>query len=264
MKKTFYVFVIVLVCFVSLLISRDSSATFANSQRTHNYAVLVKANRGDVEGVKQLLNNGADPNTPPNRNDNGMTALMFAAWKGHSEIVRLLVRAGANVNAVSNTGATALVYAANAGSEESVKILLDNGARTDIKMPDGTTALFYGIKSRNPKVTKLIAARSSAATINARQTGGDTALIRAIKLDNLNVIDAILNGNPALEEKDNYGQTALMTASRKGNTRAVVRLLRKGTNPNTRDNRGITALTKAHVGNHRAVKQVLRRAGGRR
>lgn len=142
--------------------------------------------------------------------------------------------------------------------------LLDNGARTDIKMPDGTTALFYGIKSRNPKVTKLIVERSSATTINAKQTGGDTALIRAIKLDNLNVIDAILSGNPALEEKDNYGQTALMTASRKGNTRAVIRLLRKGTNPNTRDNRGITALTKAHVGNHRAVKQVLRRAGGRR
>jgi ankyrin repeat protein len=156
-----------------------------------------------------------------------------------------------------------LIYAANAGSDESVRILLANGARTDAKMRDGTTALFYGVMSGNHIVTNLIVARSSPATINAKQTNGDNALIRAVKLGNLNVIDSILNGNPALEEKDQFGQTALMNAARKGLTRAAIHLLRKGANPNARDNNSITALTKATIGKHRATQQVLRAAGGR-
>jgi ankyrin repeat protein len=123
--------------------------------------------------------------------------------------------------------------------------------------------LFYGVKANDPQITSLLVAASSQETINAKQNGGDTALTRAVRLGNLNVIDKLLEGNPALEVKDGYGNTALMNAARQGRTQAVLRLLRKGANPNTQDNRGVTARTKAKVGRHRAAQQVLRAAGGR-
>ena len=261
MKKRFSLLALALVCFVGVLVA--SRAGHTSTLITPNYELLVKANNGDVAGVRDLLNNGADPNTAPGPNDKGMTALMFAAWKGHSEIVRLLARAGANVNAVSQTGATPLIYAANAGSQESVRILLNHGARTNTRMRDGATPLFYGVKSNDPQLTNLLVAASSPAIINARQNNGDTALMRAVRLGNLNVIDRLLDGNPALEVKDGFGNTALMNAARLGRTRAIMRLLRKGANPNTPDDRGVTARTKAKIGRHRAAQQVLRAGGGR-
>ena len=50
--------------------------------------------------------------------------------------------------------------------------------------------------------------------------------MRAVRLGNLNVIEKLLGGKPALEEKDGFGNTALMNAARLGRTRAVIRLLR--------------------------------------
>jgi ankyrin repeat protein len=40
-----------------------------------------------------------------------MTALHFAADRGHSEIADVLLQHGANVNAIDSTGQTALMYA---------------------------------------------------------------------------------------------------------------------------------------------------------
>jgi len=43
------------------------------------------------------------------KDNSGMTALMWAADWGHSEIVKLLLDEGADVNAKDNSGRTALI-----------------------------------------------------------------------------------------------------------------------------------------------------------
>jgi len=47
---------------------------------------------GDLEKVKQLLENGADVNA---ENKYGLTALMYASYNGHKEVVELLKSYGA-------------------------------------------------------------------------------------------------------------------------------------------------------------------------
>ncbi|CAI8009364.1 Serine/threonine-protein phosphatase 6 regulatory ankyrin repeat subunit B, partial [Geodia barretti] len=53
------------------------------------------AERGDVEAVQRLLSTSVNINS--RTEDEGHTALLLASWKGHVEVVRLLLKAGAAV-----------------------------------------------------------------------------------------------------------------------------------------------------------------------
>ncbi len=50
---------------------------------------------GDLDGVVSALDAGADINI---QNNDGLTALIWAARNGHIEIVESLLRANANLN----------------------------------------------------------------------------------------------------------------------------------------------------------------------
>lgn len=49
---------------------------------------------------------------------------MFAAFEGNSEIVKLLLGAGADVNAADKDGMTSLMHAKERGHAESANLLL--------------------------------------------------------------------------------------------------------------------------------------------
>ena len=55
--------------------------------------------------------------------ENGYTPLMYAAARGDSKMVELLLRNGADVNMVSNEGDTAIELALRIGSQECADIL---------------------------------------------------------------------------------------------------------------------------------------------
>jgi ankyrin repeat protein len=88
-------------------------------------AVVYWASLGRTETVKQLLANGADPNAT---DAEGWSALQAAAENGHLEIVKLLVKAGANKNYVFS-GKTALQFAQMAKKSAVVEYLRSVGAK---------------------------------------------------------------------------------------------------------------------------------------
>jgi ankyrin repeat protein len=108
------------------------------------------AKNGDTPTLRLLLSHGADFNA---RQKNGTTALMFASGQGYGtgtfakdyatvdellESVKVLVAAGADVNAVNEAGDTPLHFGAQA-SDEIVKFLVASGARLDVKDKQGRT-----------------------------------------------------------------------------------------------------------------------------
>ena len=77
--------------------------------------------------VELLLRRGAHPDAP-NPLD-GNTALMMAANRGAIDVVRMLIAAGADVNAKAKDGWTPLEAATMIGDEEIVELLKRAGAR---------------------------------------------------------------------------------------------------------------------------------------
>lgn len=97
--------------------------TTANNQ-------LLKAasdNNGDLAGVSRALEQGADVNAKDEYNN---TALNSAALWGHTDVVKRLLEAGADIeNPGSGGGLTPLANAASHDHYEVAKILLVHGAR---------------------------------------------------------------------------------------------------------------------------------------
>ena len=70
-----------------------------------------------------------------------MTDLISASYKGHTEIVSLLLDRGVDVNMMNNYGDTAIVLASSEGHTEIVSLLLDRGADINIRDNGGETVL---------------------------------------------------------------------------------------------------------------------------
>jgi hypothetical protein len=105
------------------------------------------AGSGDVVGVRALLDQGVDVNAKDSKA--GCTALNEAiqlyplAKQDYTNVVKLLLSRGANINAPACLGYTPLTLAAIEGVPEIVRILIDSGADVNKKDDNGKTPLMY-------------------------------------------------------------------------------------------------------------------------
>lgn len=135
---------------------------FATAQPLHE-----AISKGEISTVKMLLDKGTNVNE---RNEDGETALIYAANKGRIDIVKLLLDKGADVNAQTTGGdlpkATALVYAAANGNVDMVELLLDKGANIEATFTNKPgsitgTPLVAAAFSGNPYLIKVLVNRGA-------------------------------------------------------------------------------------------------------
>lgn len=90
----------------------------------------------------------------------GMTPLHVAILKGHTDIVKTLIAANANVDAAENTHGWTPIYIASArGNIEMVKVLIDAGADVNIPIRAGLRPIDVAIiKERIDIIIALIEA----------------------------------------------------------------------------------------------------------
>lgn len=93
--------------------------------------IHIAANKNDLEGMRALLDNGADVNLRGRDDYNGImsvTALHSAARAGDRKMLQLLLERDADVNAMNQDYETPLH---NATSKECISMLVAAGARAD-------------------------------------------------------------------------------------------------------------------------------------
>ncbi len=143
----------------------------------------------------------------------GNTLLHIAIYSASHDIIKKILRKGANPNLKNEKSRTALMVAVLKGQKNIVKSILRN-TRTDINLQDnvGETALFYAVKTVNRMaITKLILA-DDRIDLNVKNNNGDTILHVAVLFHNVDFVKKIIRKNPyIINKKNKKDQTALGT-----------------------------------------------------
>jgi len=88
-----------------------------------------------------------------------LTPMMFAAFGGNADMIRLLVKHGADVNyAMKDSGQSALTSAITAGKPEIVELLISLKANVNQKTPDGDTPLKMARNGDQEDVVQMLIA----------------------------------------------------------------------------------------------------------
>ncbi len=154
----------------------------------------IAAEAADTAIIRLLLKAGADPDSA---NAEGQTALMSVARTGNVEAAKLLVRAGAHVNAREQWGnQTALMWAAAQRQAQMVRFLVRSGAEVNAR----------GVVRDWPrKVT-------SEPREKDMNWGGFTPLLYAAREGCAACAKELLAGHADVDLPDPHGTTPLMLA----------------------------------------------------
>ncbi|KIX94822.1 uncharacterized protein Z520_09512 [Fonsecaea multimorphosa CBS 102226] len=185
--------------------------------------------------LEYLLSAGADPNAPlRDCSFDRETLLQFAVKRENTDLIKLLLRYGADANAPPTQGYrwTALQAASKGGNLELVELLLNY--RADVNAPPA-------------------------------ETGGRTALQAASGYGNLQVVELLLNHKADVNAPpaERFGRTALQAASEGENIQIVELLLKHEADVNAPPTRwgGLNALQAAAEKGNLTIAQLLLAAG---
>lgn len=171
---------------------------------------FVSIVRGKTDIASLFLAAGMSPNTK----DGEITALMEAARRGktYSGIAAALIKGGAEINAGDPFGVTPLMFAAISGAPEIIRMLLKSGADVKAKDADGRTVLIEALTTENGSPPEIVEELIQAgAEVNVRIYGGLTPLMISAGGDS-RILRAIIKAGADLNAADDRGATALRWA----------------------------------------------------
>lgn len=207
----------------------------------------------DLQGLQAYLENKRI--LVDDKDDNGTTALHFAATKGKIEFVRELLNHNADANAEDHDNWTPLLCAAKEGHLEICQELLDREANIEHRDMGGWSALMWASYKGHTALALMLLERG--ADVNAHGNYHISSLLWAAGRGHVEIAKALLNAGAKANVGDKYGTTALVWAARKGSKEIVDALLKYGANVDTAGMHSWTPLLVAAMGNHIDVVMLL-------
>ena len=237
-------------------------------------AQLIEAVKaGNLAAARSLVRNA-----PVNaREVDGTTALHWAVRSDNLELVRLLLKAGADVRLANRYGVLPLTLAATNGDAAMVEALLAAGADPNTALPEGETVVMTA--ARTGKVGALQVLLGRGAAVNAHeQSLEETALMWAAAENHGDAVRVLAEAGADLNARSRLlhlehkkfateamittnfargGWTALMYAAREGAVEGARALAEAGADVNLTDPDGTTALVFAIINGHFDVAALL-------
>ena len=224
----------------------------------------------DLELARALLSVRADVDL--GTRVGGLQPLWMAATNGSAEMIRVLVDAGADVNAANGTGATPLMAAAMSGSGDAVVLLLDEGAFANAReTANGQTPLMFAAWEDRADVIRLLIDRGAHVGLTSwvvsmaeqqydsdgnplpprrpRAPGGNsvmggmTALLFAARDGHLAAVEALVEGGANVDQvAGGEGSSPTVIAIANGHYTVAKYLLDVGADPNVENVDGLAPL----------------------
>lgn len=172
------------------------------------------------------------------------TALAAAARSGDVAAIGQAIKDGQNLEQGYEDGATLLGIAASAKQAEVVRVLLEAGAKIEARDQKGRMPLMAAVQTRDSSVEVVRALIAKGADVNTRGSmiGGTPLSWAAGPFNNPEVVAALVAGNADVNQADNNGQTPLMWAALYGAPATVKLLLDAGADVTATNGKGLTSL----------------------
>jgi ankyrin repeat protein len=180
-------------------------------------ALGAAARSGNLDLMRLLLDKGGQPNGPGCGQFESVTVLMNAVASHKAEIVKEILEYHPDIDATSgNGGYTALGYFLERApnqfdTAEIVKLLISAGANVNARDRDERTPVFYACQNQHPEAIRLLA--GAGADLNAKDRNGQTALMSCF--GNVGV-KAVMEAGADLTVKNQWGRTAAEEARKMG------------------------------------------------
>ena len=190
--------------------------------------LVAAAAEQDRVAVRVLLDAGADVNAA--RAD-GATALLYAAHWDDLETASLLLQAGARVNPADDHGVTPLARACENTSVRMVELLLDAGADPNAAQTSGLTPLMTAVRTGSVEIVRALlesGADVNAATVETRST----PLMWAVAGQRMDLVHRLVERGADVHVSTAKGFTLLMMAARNGDIEMARTLLAAGADAN--------------------------------
>jgi ankyrin repeat protein len=223
--------------------------------------IHLAAREGNIEAVKQAIDDGADLNAKDNVN---MTPLHWAVNNSQKEIVELLIANGADVNAKTENGWTPLHSAAGKGYKEIAELLINKGANVNAKgSKQKETPLYTAASEGHREVAELLI--DKGADVNAKDAIlEETPLNSAAYFAHKEVVELLIAKGADVNAKDGDGFTPLHKAAKNGHKEIAELLISKSADVNTKGKYfRKTPLDAAITFKHTEIAALLRKHGGK-
>ncbi len=134
----------------------DAGAKVDTKDNSGADALAAAALNGNTENVEALLACGAKVDARVTVNQ--FTPLMFAAWRQDPRLAKILIDAGADVNAVDARGDTALMWSAYSdyADPETTRVLLKAGADVHARNRGGESAMTWARQRGETAIVRLL------------------------------------------------------------------------------------------------------------
>ena len=216
--------------------------------------LLGDVNRGDIDAVKEFLDQGGNVNL---QDEPGMTPCTMPSTvtgKENFEIVKLLIERGADAKAIDDTHHTPLHLASN---KETAELLIDSGADVNAKTQrTGETPLYAAARNAAQGASKSYDVYLSLTKLLIAK-GADPN----VKLKSGSMIE---DNEP---HRAKAGETALHAVARsfsqKHASEVCELLLTNGAKVNEVNDKGQTPLDEALANERKQTAETLRQHGGK-
>lgn len=192
--------------------------------------------KGDTEKIQALLRAGANPNSPLL---NGRMPLAAAAAVGKIPPIELLISAGADINA--SNGLDTPLYAAAMGNIFALRLLLAKGADPDIPSFSENSSVLH-ILAREGGEERIGYILAAGADVNIVNSFGWTPLHTAVANGYTGSAQILIEAGADINARDNEGRTPLSRSVLKYSEDMPELLLKHGADPNIPDFEGDTPL----------------------
>ena len=205
-------------------------------------ALVQAADNNNLAEVKHFLERGANPNA---RGTHDMTALHLAVRQGNHDLIELLAKSGADLNAKDHSGWTPLHWCVFSDFKQtavaSIALLTKLGAHTEVCDEEGLTPMHWAFSNAHPEM--VMALVGAGGNLEAIGPSGRTPFLHALMGNRAPNLEAALWETGAnLHAVDFKGQGAIHYAISTPNRNLCQTMAQKGVAINLQDNEGNTPL----------------------